>query len=66
MFNQEDSRVEEKLHCRPSYIIMKGLNICWNCGEEFEVIGVVVSDAIVEEDITEEKVSWGRLRKRNL
>lgn len=45
--------MEDKLECRPPYIILNGRNDCWSCGKEFDVAGVVVSEAIVEEGFSE-------------
>jgi len=45
--------MEDKLECRPPYKIVKGLNVCWGCNKEFDVVGVVVNEALIEEGFTE-------------
>jgi len=45
--------MDEKLECRPPYIILNGQNACWSCGKDFDVAGIVVSEAIVEEGFSE-------------
>ncbi|MRS02600.1 hypothetical protein EG832_05150 [bacterium] len=41
------------LECRPPYTILKGSNLCWSCGKEFDAVGIVVGEALVEEDFSE-------------
>lgn len=40
--------MEDKLECRPPYKIFKGKNVCWNCNNDFNVVGIVVNEAIID------------------
>ena len=45
--------MEDKLKCRSPYIILKGRTTCWSCSEEFDVVGIVISEATDDEGFTE-------------